>query len=297
MVHVLPLNGFGENEIIRYAASLEGKSEHPLAKAIVQYPRNNNIERVTVDAFESETGVGVAGIVGKRNVAVRRPAPAAAKSPLNGSEVLVLKLSSEGKTPVLVWVDGQLAGVIAIADPIKPTTPEAIAELHAMNIEVIMLTGDNERTANAIAVQAGVDRVIAQVLPHEKASHVQSLQTGGSIVAMVGDGVNDAPALAQADIGIAMGTGTDIAMDAADMTVMNGDLGRLVQAIRLSSATVQTINRNFFWAFAYNVVGIPLAALGVLNPMVAAAAMAFSSVSVVSNSLRLRSFHHDGNGG
>jgi Cu+-exporting ATPase len=202
----------------------------------------------------------------------------------------VTRFAAGGKTSIIVAIDGKAAGLIAIADTIKPTSPSAILALREMGIETVMLTGDNEQTAQAIAAQAGVDRVIAGVLPHQKADHVKALQAKGKVVAMVGDGINDAPALAQADVGFAMGTGTDIAMETAGITLMNGDLSGVVRAIHLSSRTLGTIRQNLFWAFAYNAVGIPLAALGMLNPMIAAAAMAFSSVSVLSNSLRLKRF-------
>lgn len=280
---VVPLNGFSKEHLLRYAASLESKSEHPLAKAIVEHARAEAIPFVEVEEFESTAGMGVAGRVEAARVAIGTARPS-----LNGSERMMQEFASQGKTLVVVRIDEVLAGVIAIADALKPTSGEAVEELSAMNIATIMLTGDNEQTAKAIAARAGIARVIAGVLPEEKANHIKALQANGNIVAMVGDGINDAPALAQADVGIAMGTGTDIAMDAADMTIMQGDLRKLAQAIKLSSAVLRTIKQNFFWAFAYNVVGIPLAAFGVLNPMIAAAAMAFSSVSVVSNSLRLR---------
>jgi Cu+-exporting ATPase len=284
---VAALNGFSTEEILRSAASLETKSEHPLGQAIVEYAKKKQIEFVEVAGFASTTGVGVEGNVGGKHVTIGNASSGVLP---NGSEHIISSFAEQGKSPVLVAIEGKPAGVIGIADEIKPTTKSAIAQLREMKIKIIMLTGDNEQTAKAIAAQAGVDRVIAQVLPHEKVNHVKLLQAEGKAVAMVGDGINDAPALAQADVGIAMGTGTDIAMDAADMTIMHGDLIMVAQAIKLSSATLRTIRQNFFWAFAYNVVGIPLAALGVLNPMIAAAAMAFSSVSVVSNSLRLKRF-------
>jgi Cu+-exporting ATPase len=285
---VVALNGFNEEQVLSFAASLEKLSEHPLAKAIVEYAEKKAITVPKAERFTSSAGLGVVGVVGNVKIAVGQPSLVASTSP-NGKEEVISRFAPEGKTPVFVWIDEKLAGVIAIADQIKPTSKEAIQQLHEMNIEVIMMTGDNEETANSMAAQAGVDRVIAHVLPNEKANRVKTLQGEGKVVAMVGDGINDAPALAQADVGIAMGTGTDIAMDAADLTLMKGDLRSIPHARRLSTATLQTIKQNFFWAFAYNVIGIPLAALGVLNPMIAAGAMAFSSVSVVGNSLRLRS--------
>jgi Cu+-exporting ATPase len=200
----------------------------------------------------------------------------------------VRQLSDNGKTPVYVAVNGKLAGIIAIADTIKPGVKEVIARLKSSGKKVIMITGDNELTARAIAAQAGIDNIIAGVLPADKAGKIKLLQEKGEIVAMAGDGINDSPALAQADVGIAMGTGTDIAIETSSITLMNGDIKGTMQAITLSEKTIGTIKQNLFWAFIYNVIGIPVAALGLLNPMFAATAMALSSVSVVSNSLRLR---------
>jgi Cu+-exporting ATPase len=200
----------------------------------------------------------------------------------------ILRFSEQGKTPILVSVDGKLAGIIAVADTLHPASKEAAAELKKMGFELALLTGDNSRTAHAIAAQAGIDKVFAEVLPQEKAAKIRELQVQGKIVAMVGDGMNDAPSIAQADVGIAVGTGTDIAMETADITLMNSDLRGVLRAIRLSRQTMRVIKQNLFWAFVYNSIGIPLAAMGLLNPMFAAGAMALSSVSVVTNSLRLR---------
>jgi Cu+-exporting ATPase len=202
----------------------------------------------------------------------------------------ISSLEEQGKTAMIVSVDGKLAGIIAVADQIKNTSLTAIKELQDMGLQVYMITGDNERTAKAIASQVGIGNVVADVLPEHKASKVEELKGQGKHVGMVGDGINDAPALAAADVGFAIGTGTDVAMEAADITLMRGDLSGVVTAIRLSHRTMKTIKQNLFWAFFYNSVGIPFAALGFLNPMIAGAAMAFSSVSVVTNSLRLRNF-------
>ncbi len=285
-------------ELLALVASLETSSEHPLADAIVRYARDQRLVVTAPDEFASVTGRGAAGVVGGHAIAVGNALLMADW----GVDVAPLadqaaRLAGEGKTPMYVNLDGQLAGVIAVADPIKGTSRAAIQRLRAMGLDVVMLTGDNRRTAEAVARAAGIDRVVAEVLPEGKVAEVQRLQEAGRVVAMVGDGVNDAPALAQADVGIAMGTGTDIAAEAGDVVLMRGDLAGVADAIALSRRTMRTMKQNLFWAFVYNVVGIPVAA-GVLypvfglllSPILASAAMAFSSVSVVTNSLRLRRF-------
>jgi len=209
---------------------------------------------------------------------------------LGDLEATAVAFSEDGKTPMFIGVDGIAAGVIVVADTLKSNSVEAVENLHKLGIEVIMITGDNERTAIAIARQVGIDRVLSEVLPEEKANEVKALQDEGKIVAMVGDGINDAPALAQADVGIAIGTGTDVAMEASDITLITGDMQGVVTAIQLSKKTMRTIKQNLFWAFGYNTAFIPIAAFGLIIPIFAAAAMAASSVSVVSNSLRLRRF-------
>ncbi|MCL5031580.1 MAG: heavy metal translocating P-type ATPase [Bacteroidetes bacterium] len=282
-------NKFDENKFIQLTASIENKSEHPLGRAIVDYAKKKNIFLSEVEEFHSNTGFGLTGMVEGKAVAIGNASMMQEYSVnIKDAEDFTLKLSQQGKTPIFVSINGELAGVIAIADVIQPTSKEAIAQLMKMNIEVVMITGDNERTAKSIAEEAGILKVIAEVLPQDKALHVKKLQDEGKIVAMVGDGINDSPALAQANVGIAIGTGTDIAIETSDITLMKGDLMGVVHAIKLSNKTLRTIKQNLFWAFIYNVIGIPVAALGFLNPIYAAAAMAFSSVSVVSNSLLLR---------
>jgi Cu+-exporting ATPase len=284
------------DEALELAASVEASSEHPLASAIVEKARMVNASLTDLTAFESITGRGARGVVRGQRVVVG----SAGLMADSGVEVLPLasdaeRLASEGKSTVYVAIDNRLAALLAVADPIKPTSRSAIDNLHRMGLDVVMLSGDNERTARAIGTTAGIDRVVAGVLPEGKVAEIQRLQAEGKVVAMVGDGINDAPALAQADVGIAIGAGTDIAVEAADVVLMRDDLAGVGQSIRLSRRTMRTMRQNLFWAFIYNVIGIPIAAgvlypaTGILlSPIIASAAMAFSSVSVVTNSLRLR---------
>jgi Cu+-exporting ATPase len=285
------LNGFDKQRVLQGAASLENKSEHPLGKAIVEYARQHGFEPAGVESFDSVPGLGLMGKNAGDSIVVGNDAMMEKWSvDIASVKDISSRLSRDGKTPVFVALNGTLCAVIGIADTIKPGSKESIAHLKSLGFSIVMITGDNERTARAIAQQAGIDTVIAGVLPHEKGEHIKRLQQEGKSVAMVGDGINDAPALAQADVSIAMGSGTDVAMETADITLMHSDLQGVVDAIRLSKRTILTIKQNLFWAFIYNLIGIPVAAFGLLNPMVAAAAMAMSSVSVVSNSLRLRRF-------
>jgi Cu+-exporting ATPase len=282
--------------LLQRVASLERSSEHPLADAIVREATSRALTLTNPQSFTSVTGRGAQGVVEDSALVVGNAAFLGDwgidTSPL---AVQASQLSDDGKTPMFVSIDGLLTGLIAVADPIRPSSKVAIARLHAMGLQVVMLTGDNERTAQAIGRAAGVDRVVAGVLPEGKVAEIQRLQSLGSVVAMVGDGINDAPALAQADVGMAIGSGTDVAVEAGDVVLMRGDLLGVVRAIALSRRTMRTMKQNLFWAFVYNVIGIPIAAGALypafglqLSPILASAAMAFSSVSVVSNSLRLR---------
>ncbi|MBI4537510.1 MAG: copper-translocating P-type ATPase [candidate division NC10 bacterium] len=291
-------SAISHQELLRLAASLERGSEHPLGEAIVARAKAEGIALAEVQEFQAVPGHGVRGRVEGRHVLLGNARflrdAGVAVGPL---EARAEELAAQGKTPVFLAVDGRAAGIIAGADTLKAHSAEAVGALHRLGLEVIMLTGDNPRTVRAVAEQAGIDRVRAEVLPQEKAAEVKRLQAEGKRVAMVGDGINDAPALAQADVGIAIGTGTDVAMEASDITLMRGDLRGVVTAMALSRRTMRTIKQNLFWAFVYNILGIPIAAgilypvAGILlDPMVASAAMALSSVSVVSNSLRLRRF-------
>lgn len=286
---VVPFNNYDEKDILQYAMSVEKKSEHLLGQAIVDYARQRSIAVKDAESFQLYPGLGVSAVVNGDTVLLGNiPLMKQFAVNIEKAETVVSKLSEEGKTTIFIAVNGNLVCVLGVADTIKQTSRKAVERLKAMGIEVIMVTGDNERTADTIAYQTGIGRVVAKVMPQDKAAYIKVLQAEGKKVAMVGDGINDAPALAQADVSIAMGRGTDVAMETADITLMKSDLLDVVGAIILSKRTIRTIKQNLFWAFIYNTVGIPVAALGLLNPMYAAAAMALSSVSVVTNSLRLR---------
>jgi Cu+-exporting ATPase len=299
LIEVVPIYGFDEDTVLKFAASLEKGSEHPLAEAIVKGAEARGVKLSTVADFQSITGKGVSGTVEGKQV-------------LLGSNKLLTDFSidpgdiadraeamrREGETVMFVVVDRKVAGLVAVADPIKETTPEAINQLHKENIRIVMLTGDNKVTAETVANKLHIDEVMAEVLPDEKAEAVKKFQQRGEVVAMAGDGINDAPALAQAEVGIAMGTGTDVAMESAGVTLVKGDLTGIVRAYKLSRATMSNIRQNLFFAFIYNSLGVPVAAgvlyplFGILlSPIIAAAAMSLSSVSVITNSLRLKTLH------
>jgi Cu+-exporting ATPase len=299
LTDLIEIGDYEEDDILRLVASVEKGSEHPLGEAIVKAAKDKQLELIEPEEFDAIPGHGIIAKINGKEMLIGNLRLLKSRDIEVPSEFLEAaeKLADDGKTPMLVAIENKFAAIIAVADTIKANSIKAVNALHKMGIKVIMLTGDNERTAKAIARQVGIDQVVAEVLPEHKAQEIKKLQDQGNIVAMVGDGINDAPALAQADIGIAIGTGTDVAMEASDITLISGDLRGVPTAISLSKATIVMIWQNLFWAFAYNIILIPVAAgilwplFGILlNPMIAAAAMSFSSISVVMNTLRLRKF-------
>ena len=294
LVDVVPAAGVGEEELLALAGAVEDASEHPVAAAVAAAARDRVGDLPPVAEFAATQGLGVQGVVAGHAVVAGRA------SWLSDEWSVALDASLQdardraeqaGRTVIAVGWDGAVRGILVVADTVKPTSAQAIAELAELGLRPVLLTGDNERAARAVAAEVGIDEVIAEVLPGQKVDVVRRLQGDGRVVAMVGDGVNDAAAIAQADLGIAMGTGTDVAIHAGDLTLVRGDLRVAADAIRLSRRTLRVIKANLFWAFAYNVAALPLAMAGLLNPLIAGAAMAFSSVFVVTNSLRLRRFH------
>ena len=292
-------NSFNENEILQLAASAENNSEHPLAEAIVNGAKEKNVEFKQYDKFRAMPGYGIRATINEKEIQIgNRKLMASRKISTEAAEKDYEILSNEGKTPMFISVNNELAGLIAVADVVKETSKEAVEKMHKLGLKVIMLTGDNEKTAKYIAKEVGIDRVIAEILPFQKSEEVKKLQEEGEFVAMVGDGINDSPALAQANVGIAIGSGTDVAIESADIVLIRNDLNDVAGAIALSKATITNIKENLFWAFFYNVIGIPFAA-GIfyaffngpkLDPMIAAFAMSLSSVSVLMNALRLKFF-------
>ncbi len=302
VVGIFPAAGWTEEAVLRMAASIESGSEHPLARAVVQQAQARGLELLPIQGFEAVAGFGVRAQIEGKSVLLGNPR----HMERSGAEISALSSHAQsaallGQTPIYLAVDGRAAGIVAIADPIKPDSQAAIARLHALGLKVVMLTGDNAATAQAVAGQVGIDEVLAEVLPADKAAKVLALQARGEIVGMVGDGINDAPGLAQANVGFAIGTGTDVAIESADVALMRGSLHGVADAIAISAATVRNIKQNLFGAFIYNTLGIPIAAGALfppfgllLNPMIAGAAMAMSSVTVVSNANRLRFFRPTG---
>jgi Cu+-exporting ATPase len=292
LVEVVTAQGTDRKQLLRLAGALEDASEHPIAQAIARGARAEVGDLPMVEGFVNREGLGVEGVVDGHGVQVGRPSLMSDWSVRVPDELEAVKQDAEaqGRTAVLVAWDGAVRGVLMVADTVKATSAQAIASLKALGLRPVLLTGDNQSTARTVAAQVGIEEVIAEVLPAEKADVIRRLQGEGRVVAMAGDGVNDAPALAQADLGLAIGTGTDVAIQASDLTLVSGDLRAAADAIRLSRATLRTIKQNLGWAFAYNLAALPLAAIGLLNPLLAGLAMAFSSISVVANALRLKRF-------
>jgi len=293
LADAIPAAGIARADLLRIAGAVEDASEHPIARAIAESAREEIGQLPAVERFTNRAGLGVEALVDGRAAVIGRPELLAEWRLALPPELATARAGAEaeGRTVVAAGWDGAVRGLLVVADRTKATSREAVAELRGLGLKPVLLTGDNERTAQSVAAAVGIERVLANVLPEDKVAEVRRLQEAGEVVAMVGDGVNDAPALAQADLGLAIGTGTDVAIEASDLTLVSGDLRAAADAIRLARRTLRTIKGNLFWAFAYNVAAIPLAVAGLLNPIVAAAAMAFSSVFVVTNSLRLRRFH------